>query len=278
MTVQRLTVTVANESTTGTMLNHVACKAADGTAINCPITATPADVLGIVAAAAGTTGFATLACLGTGIPCVYDGGTTAGDYVGLSSTDAGNCHAQSTAPSSYLGTIDTTHAAANVYPFQLAVSNGGGGEGGGAAGNVTSGATLSAGEPVIGNGGVDVTSGTRSGNTTEFATSSGAKIADNCAKWDANGNRIDAGTACGGGGGASSTNIMSTAGIGHWAPFGEYQWTGDTAGLIPSTAANNTTFWELPLVQSTFTMRHCVILPVNGTLDTSGAHRSGGAL
>ena len=49
--------------------------------------------------------------------------------------------------------------------------------------------------PILGGGsGTQPKQGTRSGNTTEYATSTGSKTTNNLAKWDANGNLVDAGT------------------------------------------------------------------------------------
>lgn len=64
---------------------------------------------------------------------------------------------------------------------------------------------LAANLPVIGGGaGVAPTTGTRTGNTTKFATSTGSLVTDNCAKWDSSGNIVDAGAACGSGSGGST--------------------------------------------------------------------------
>lgn len=49
------------------------------------------------------------------------------------------------------------------------------------------------------------TNGTASGNTSAFATTTGSHTTDNCAKWDASGNVVDAGAACGSGSGAVSS-------------------------------------------------------------------------
>lgn len=78
-----------------------------------------------------------------------------------------------------------------------------------AGGNVTTSATLTAGLPVIGNAGVDVDIGTRSGNTTEYATSDSTLANGNCVEVDANGNLTDSGAACGGGGGAQVYDITA---------------------------------------------------------------------
>jgi hypothetical protein len=56
---------------------------------------------------------------------------------------------------------------------------------------------LSASNPVIGGGaGVAPSSGTRSGNTTVFGTTSGTLTSQNCVKFDASGNLVAQGTAC----------------------------------------------------------------------------------
>ena len=59
------------------------------------------------------------------------------------------------------------------------------------------------GAPLVGGGpGAPPTAGGKSGTTSVFATMAGGSPAVNdCAKWDVNGNIVDAGAACGGGGG-----------------------------------------------------------------------------
>lgn len=62
----------------------------------------------------------------------------------------------------------------------------------------------SANTPLFNNGSGGFTNGTRSGNTTKVVTmGAGTPSTDDCAKWDANGNIISAGAACGSGGGGS---------------------------------------------------------------------------
>ena len=51
--------------------------------------------------------------------------------------------------------------------------------------------------PLLGNGSGAITQGTVSGNTTEFGTVSGALTGGDCAKFDASGNIVDNGGACG---------------------------------------------------------------------------------
>lgn len=72
-------------------------------------------------------------------------------------------------------------------------------------------ATLTSGRPLLGAGTSPVTFGTLSGNTTEFATSTGTLSNGHCVSIDANGNFIDAGGACttGGGGGTVSSGVAN---------------------------------------------------------------------
>ena len=67
--------------------------------------------------------------------------------------------------------------------------------------------TFTAGLPLIGNGNTSppVIAGSVTGNTTTFATSTGALNSGDCVSIDASGNFVDAGTNCGGG--ASSTPV-----------------------------------------------------------------------
>lgn len=58
---------------------------------------------------------------------------------------------------------------------------------------------LTASRPLVLNGSNYVNTGTYTGSTTTIATSTGTLTTNNCAKWDASGNIVDAGTTCGGG-------------------------------------------------------------------------------
>jgi len=83
---------------------------------------------------------------------------------------------------------------------------------------LSSSGVLTANAPVIGGGaGAPPTVGTRSGNTTTFGTTSGTLTGGDCAKFDANGNLVDNGSACGGAGVFSSfqvdTNPAMTSGV-----------------------------------------------------------------
>ena len=68
--------------------------------------------------------------------------------------------------------------------------------------------------PVLGNGGADVAVGTTQGSTTRFVTYAGSSPAANdCAKFDANGNLTTNGVACGtGGGGSGTVTSIATSG------------------------------------------------------------------
>lgn len=117
------TITVANEGTTGTTLNKLAkLTGAPSTAIIGSTTDTGIAV-GIVTAGAGTTGSATITVDGVAA-CVFDGATTAGNFVTRSGTTAGNCvdagSTISAAPGvGIIGTVLTTNAAAGTYDVLL---------------------------------------------------------------------------------------------------------------------------------------------------------------
>ena len=61
------------------------------------------------------------------------------------------------------------------------------------SGSVSTGVTLTSGEPVIGAGASAIAVGTKTGNTTLFASASGATTSGHLATWDASGNIIDGG-------------------------------------------------------------------------------------
>lgn len=99
------------------------------------------------------------------------------------------------------GSIDLSQSGA-VGSSVLTVPNGG-----------TGATTFTANLPLIGNTTGAIAQGTRSGNTTSFATTSGTLTSGNCVQFDASGNIVDSGAACGGGSGWSlSGNAGTTAG------------------------------------------------------------------
>lgn len=87
----RQSISIANAAAGGTILNTLAkLTGAPSTAV---ITQTTdvGGVIGVVTAGAGTTGNATIQTNGIA-SCIFDGATTAGDFVQISATVAGDCH------------------------------------------------------------------------------------------------------------------------------------------------------------------------------------------
>ena len=119
---------VANAGTTGTTVNKLAkLTGAPATAVVAATTDTD-GMLGIVAGGAGTSGNAQIATAGQA-SCVFDGATTAGDYVGISSTTAGDCtDAGASRPSGQtIGRVLTSNASAGTYAVTISLGGGSGG-------------------------------------------------------------------------------------------------------------------------------------------------------
>jgi hypothetical protein len=112
---------IANEGTTGTTVNKLAkLTGAPSTAILIG-TGDTSGISGVVAAGAGTTGNAQLARAGR-VSCVFDGATTAGDYVQASTTTAGDCHdAGASLPTSgqILGRVLSTNGATGTFAMTV---------------------------------------------------------------------------------------------------------------------------------------------------------------
>ncbi|MBV8118370.1 MAG: hypothetical protein JO081_00335, partial [Alphaproteobacteria bacterium] len=113
----QVTVSTPNASTTGTTLNALAkLTGAPSTAVIAATTDT-SGIEGIAISGAGTSGNALIARAGQA-SCIFDGATTAGDYVQISSTTGGDCHdAGSAYPSSgqVLGRVLSTNASGGTY-------------------------------------------------------------------------------------------------------------------------------------------------------------------
>lgn len=115
--------TISNAASTGTTVNTLTkLTGAPSTAV---ITATTdtGGAVGITTAGAGTSGTATITTAGK-LPCVFDGATTAGDYVQISSSTPGNCHDTGSAsyPSSggqVVGRTLSTNASNGTYTMDL---------------------------------------------------------------------------------------------------------------------------------------------------------------
>lgn len=98
---------------------------------------------------------------------------------------------------------------------------------------VTAAAALTANLPVIGSGSQATAVGTRSGNTTQYVTSTGTQTSGDCVKIDASGNHIANGSACGAGGVItySAPGLTLTAGTRYAPPGG--------GGIPSSTEADS---------------------------------------
>jgi hypothetical protein len=121
---------ITNAGTTGTTANKLAKLNTSGAAVIAATTDTD-GVLGIVVGNAGTSGNAQIATAGQA-SCVFDGATTAGDFVTISSTTAGDCHDAGTARpagSQSIGRVFSTNASAGTFAVAL-------GLGGTSAGNI----------------------------------------------------------------------------------------------------------------------------------------------
>lgn len=114
------TMIVANASVTGTTVNKFAkLTGAPSTAVVSSNGDTD-GAIGIVTSGAGTTGSATITILGQA-SCVFDGATTAGDYVTIAAT-GGGCHdAGATYPtgSTVYGRVLSTNGGAGTYVTEL---------------------------------------------------------------------------------------------------------------------------------------------------------------
>lgn len=110
-------IKVPNETGTGTTLNKLAKLTGAPSAAIIAATTDVDGVVGIVVSGAGTSGSARLARDGTA-PCVFDGATTAGNYVQISSSTAGDCHdAGSVRPISgqIIGRVLSTNGSGGTY-------------------------------------------------------------------------------------------------------------------------------------------------------------------
>ncbi len=169
-----ITISLVNEGSTGTTTNLLAkLTGAPSTAIKAATTDS-SGVIGIAVSGAGTSGSSQIAREGTA-QCVFDGATSAGDYVQISSSVAGNCHdAGSSLPTGgqILGRVLSTNGAGGSYAMAIqAISQGIGSGGGGSA------LTLEVG-------------GTSVGTQSTLNFNTGAGITQTCVNNSGN-NRID---------------------------------------------------------------------------------------
>jgi hypothetical protein len=114
---------IANDGTTGTTANKLAKLTTSGAAIIGATTDTD-GMVGIVTGGAGTTGNAQIAINGQA-SCVFDGTTTAGDFVAISTTTAGDCHdagATRSTSSQTIGRVLTTNGSGGTYTVELGMN------------------------------------------------------------------------------------------------------------------------------------------------------------
>src|SRR6476646_8191791 len=86
------TFELCNDGTAGTSLNFLA--KLNGASSSCAVkmaTSDTAGALGVVVGGSGTTGNAVIVYRGFA-SCSFDGSTTAGDYIQISSSNAADCH------------------------------------------------------------------------------------------------------------------------------------------------------------------------------------------
>ena len=86
----QVVVEFTNNTGTGTVDNRIARLTGAPSTATVATTSTTSGLIGIVSANGGTTGAAEVVVSGV-VPCQFDGSTTAGNYVGASTTLAGRC-------------------------------------------------------------------------------------------------------------------------------------------------------------------------------------------
>ena len=132
-------IIIANASSTGTTTDTLTkLTGAPSTAVISG-TSDTGGAVGITISGAGTTGNATIQIAGIA-PCVFDGATTAGDYVQISSSTTGNCHdSGATYPTSgeVAGRVLSTNGGGGTYNLDLFPAEIKGGSGGGGAAGAT---------------------------------------------------------------------------------------------------------------------------------------------
>jgi hypothetical protein len=122
-------IQIANASSTGTTVNTLTkLTGAPSTAV-IAATTDKSGIIGITTSGAGTAGNAVVQLGGSGVSCVFDNATTAGDYVQISSGTAGNCHdVGATLPTSnqLIGRVLSTNGGAGTYAIDLFAGGGNG--------------------------------------------------------------------------------------------------------------------------------------------------------
>lgn len=114
------TMVVANDTVTGTTVNKFAKLTGAPSKAIISSNGDTENAIGVVTSGAGTTGNATITILGQ-VSCIFDGATTAGNYVTIAAT-GGGCHdAGSSYPTSgaTYGRVLSTNGGAGTYVMEL---------------------------------------------------------------------------------------------------------------------------------------------------------------
>lgn len=134
-------------------------------------------------------------------------------------------------------------------------------------GNGGTGATsFTSGAPLVGAGASAVTVGSKSGNTSTFATTTGSLTNGNCVSIDASGNLVDAGAACGTGGGGVTSVGYSVPASSIFGVTGSPVTTTGTLGLTTTGASGG-----IPYFKSTTQLDTSGVLTANAILVGGGA-------
>ncbi len=115
------TLALANASSTGTTLNKLAKLTGAPSTFVITATTDTSGAIGVVTTGAGTTGRATVQTMGRA-SCVFDGSTTAGDYVGISGSVAGDCSdigASYPGAGQVVGQVFSTNGSGGTYGVML---------------------------------------------------------------------------------------------------------------------------------------------------------------
>ena len=177
---------VSNCGSIGTSTSRLA--KFNGTCAVITTTTDTSGILGVVGTTGGTLASAQIALDGH-IPCFFDGGTTANDWVVPSITVGGDCHDTGTSASlpqpsgtQTVGITTSTNGSAGDYVIWI-TQGGGSGGGGGGGGTVTHATgALTAGLGIIGNSGGDIKSdpnfddGVTTANTFTVKSTSGLAV------------------------------------------------------------------------------------------------------